>query len=146
MVKTATAILLIGLLFSGVYGLLITFNPRMFAEKTLDARAGKTLADVGDVGVADTIVAQTRHMGVFAVCITIAMFFVLFQGFKKAQKWAWWAFLFVGGIAYVYGLIVQVIEKDMFNMFLHIVGTALILIGLVVPLKEFFGKKVEIAK
>ncbi len=146
MVKTATAILLIGLLFSGVYGLLITFNPRMIAEKTLDARAGKTLAAIGDPGVADTILIYTRHMGVFALCITIAMFFILFKGFKKGEKWAWWAFFFVGGIAYIYGLIVQVMEKDMFNMILHIVGTALIFIGLVLPIKEFFGKKGETAK
>lgn len=141
MVKTATAVLLIGLLFSGIYGLLITFNPKMIAEKTLDARAGKTLADVGDPGVADTILIYTRHMGVFALCITIAMFFVLFKAFKKGEKWAWWAFLFVGGIAYIYGLIVQVMEKDMFNLILHIVGTALIAIGLLLPIKEFFGKK-----
>jgi predicted membrane channel-forming protein YqfA (hemolysin III family) len=52
----------------------------------------------------------------------------------------------VGGIAYIYGLIVQVIEKDTFNMILHIVGTALIFIGLVLPIKEFFGKKGGTAK
>ncbi len=141
MVKTATVFLFIGLAFSGIYGLLITFNPQMIADKTLMARADKGLAEIGEPGLADTVVAQTRHMGVFAICITIAMFFVLFQGFRKTEKWAWWAFFLVGGIAYIYGLVVQVIEKDMFNLILHIIGTGLIAIGLLLPLKAFFGKK-----
>jgi hypothetical protein len=141
MIKTATSILVIGLLFSGAYGLLLTFGPQMIVDKTLEARAGKTLADVGDAGVVGTIVALTRHMGVFAVCLTIVAFFILFQGFKKGEKWAWWALLLGGGIAYIYGLVVQIMEKDMLNMILHIIGAGLIFIGLLLPIKEFFAKK-----
>ncbi|MEW5900143.1 MAG: hypothetical protein AB1715_01635 [Acidobacteriota bacterium] len=143
MVKTATAILVITLVFSGVYGLLITFKTQMIAESTLEARTGKTFADVADKGVADTIMALARHMGVFSLCIVIAVFFVLFKGFKKGEKWAWWAILFAGGIAYIYGLIIQSMEKDMLNMILHIVGTVLLFIGLLLPVKEFFGKKAQ---
>jgi len=138
--KTATTILTITLLFSGVYGLLVTFNPQMIAESTLEARAGKVLADVEDPAVASVFVSQTRHLGVFAVCITIALFFVLFKGFKKGEKWAWWAFLFAGGIAYGFGLVVQILEVDMLNLILHAVGTGLLLIGLLISYKAFPAK------
>jgi len=141
MLKTATIILVIAMIFSGLYSLLITFAPRMIAEGTLEARTGKTFEDVQDPGVSNTIVVQTRHMGVFALCISIAMFFVLFKGFKKGEKWAWWAFLFVGGIAYGYGLVMQIIEMDVFNLILHAIGIALLFIGIFLPTKAFFGKK-----
>ena len=139
--KTATIILVIAMLFSGAYSLLIVFAPQRIAESTLEARTGKVLADVQDPGVAGTIVVQTRHMGVFALCISIAMFFVLLTGFRKGEKWAWWAFLLVGGIAWGYGLIMQIIEKDMFNLILHSIGMVLFLFGLLLPAKIFLAKK-----
>ena len=141
MLKTATIILVIAMLFSGAYSLLIVFAPQRIAESTLEARTGKVLADVQDPGVAGTIVVQTRHMGVFALCISIAMFFVLLTGFRKGEKWAWWAFLLVGGIAWGYGLIMQIIEKDMFNLILHSIGMVLFLFGLLLPAKIFLAKK-----
>ncbi len=140
MLKTATTILTITLLFSGVYGLLVTFNPQMIAESTLEARAGKVLADVEDPLVANVFVSQTRHLGVFAVCIAIALFFVLFKGFKKGEKWAWWAFLIAGGIAYGFGLVVQILEVDVLNLILHAIGTGLLLIGLLISYKAFPAK------
>ncbi len=69
------------------------------------------------------------------------MLFVLFVGFKKGQKWAWWAFLFVGAIAWLYGLAMQIIEKDTMNMIGHLIGTGLWLVGILLPVKTFFAKK-----
>lgn len=140
MLKTASSIFTIMLIFSGLYGLLVTFDPQMIAESTLKARAGKVLADVEDPAVANVFVSQTRHLGVFALCITIALFYVLFKGFKKGEKWAWWTFLFAGGIGYGFGLVVQILEVDVLNLILHAIGTGLLLVGLLISYKAFPAK------
>jgi tellurite resistance protein TehA-like permease len=80
-------------------------------------------------------------MGIFALTTSIAMLFVLFVGFKKGQKWAWWAFLFVGGISWLYGLAMQIAERDMMNLVGHLIGTVLWLLGILLAVKVFFPKK-----
>jgi hypothetical protein len=141
MLKTASTVLLIGMLFAALYSLALIVTPQTFGESTLKARTGMELAAVQDQGAAGTIVVQTRHMGIFALTTSIAMLFVLFVGFKKGQKWAWWAFLFVGGIAWIYGLFMQIIEKDMMNLIGHLIGTVLWLLGILLAVKAFFPKK-----
>ena len=141
MLKTSTTVLFIGMLFAALYSLAIIVSPQTFANSTLEARAETKLENIQDQGAAEAIVVQTRHMGVFALTTSIAMFFVLFIGFKKGQKGAWWAFLFVGGIAWLYGLVMQISEGDMMNLVGHVIGTALWLIGILLPIKAFFPKK-----
>jgi hypothetical protein len=141
MLKTASAILLVGLLFGTAYTLVIIVSPQTVANSTLQARADMSLENVQDKGAAETIVTYARHMGVFGLTTNIAMFFVLFVGFKKAQKWAWWAFLFTGGIAWIFGLVTQIGEGDKMNMIGHVIGIGLWLIGILLPIKVFFAKK-----
>ncbi len=141
MLKTATSVLLIGMLFAALYSLAIIVSPQTFANSTLEARAETKLENIQDQGAAETLIVEMRHMGVLALTTSIAMFFVLFTGFKKGQKWAWWAFLFVGGIAWLYGLVMQISEGDKMNLVGHVIGTALWLIGILLPLKAFFPKK-----
>lgn len=141
MLKTATTILVIAMLFSALYSVVLVVSPQTIAGSTLQARTGMSLEAVQDQGAAETIVVQTRHMGIFGLTTSIAMFFILFVGFRKGQKWAWWAFLFVGGIAWCYGLVMQIIEKDTLNMIGHLIGIGLWLIGILLPMKEFFTKK-----
>jgi hypothetical protein len=141
MLKPATAILFIGVLFAALYSLLIVVSPQTVANSTLEARADTNLANIQDKTAVEAIVVYARHMGVFGFCISIAMFFVLFAGFKKGQKWAWWAFLVVAGIAWLYGLVMQIGEGDKMNLIGHVVGTGLWLIGILLPIKVFFPKK-----
>jgi hypothetical protein len=141
MLKTASVIVLIALLFGTAYTLVIIFSPETVANSTLEARAGTRLENIQDKGVAGTVVTYARHMGVFGLTTNIAMFFVLFMGFKKAQKWAWWAFLLTGGIAWIFGLVTQIAEGDKMNIIGHVIGIVLWLLGILIPLKAFFGKK-----
>jgi hypothetical protein len=140
MLKTASVFLVIGLLFGGVYSLVMIVSPQTVGGSTLEARSQLKLADVPP-GAADAILIQTRHIGVFGLAMTIALFFVLFKAFNKGQAWAWWAFLFVGIIVWGYGIILQALEKDVLNLVGHAIGIVLIFLGLVIPLTAFFPKK-----
>jgi len=141
MLKTAGVFLLIGLLFGAVYSLVVVFSPQTIANSTLKARADTNLGNIQDQAAAEVIIAEVRHLGIFALTTSIAMFFVFFQGFKKGQKWAWWAFLVAGGIGWVYGLVIQISEGDMMNLIGHAIGTLLLLVGILLPIKIFFPKK-----
>jgi hypothetical protein len=141
MLKTATTILLIGMLFATLYSVAVVVSPQTIAQSTLKATVGIGLEAVQDRGVAETLVAQTRHLGIFALTTNIALFFILFVGFKKGQRWAWWAFFFAGGIAWIFGLVTEILEKDMMNTIGHCIGTLLWLVGLLLAVKVFFPKK-----
>jgi hypothetical protein len=140
MLKVGTILLAIGLIFASVYGLLLAVSPGTLMGNTLEAR-GETFEAIKETRTGQSLIVQLRHLGVFAICISIAMFFVLFNAFNKGAQWAWWAFLLVGGIAWIYGLILQIMEGDMLNMILHIIGTVILALGLLLPVKEFFAKK-----
>jgi hypothetical protein len=140
MLKVGTILLAICLVFSGVYGLLLAISPGTLAGSTLEVR-GETFEAVKDTAAGQAFIVQTRHLGVIVICLSLALFFVLFVAFNKGAKWAWWAFLLVGGIAWIYGLVVQILEGDMLNMTLHIIGIVILVLGLFLPVKEFFGKK-----
>lgn len=141
MLKTATVILIVLMIFAGLYSILLIVSPETVASSTLEARSGKTFELIEDQDAAETIIVQTRHLGVFALATTVAVFFILLSAYRKGEKWAWWAIFVVGLISWGYGLIMQIIEKDMMNLILHLVGIILLLVGVLLPLKTFFPKE-----
>lgn len=140
MLKVGTTLLTVCVIFAFLYGLMLAVSPATFVSSTLEAR-GETFDAVKDTGTGQAFIIQTRHLGVFGACISIALLFVVFNGFNKGAKWAWWAFLLVGGIGWIYGLVLQIMEADMLNMILHIIGIIIMAFGLFLPVKEFFAKK-----
>jgi len=141
MLKIASVFLLIALIFGTIYSLVVVFSPQTIANSTLKARADTNLGNIQEQVAVETIIAQTRHLGIFALTTNIAAFFIFFMGFKRGQKWAWWAFLFFGGIAWIYGLVMQIVEGDMMNLIGHAIGTGLWLIAILLSIKVFFPKK-----
>ena len=141
MLKAAVIILIVMLAYGGIYSLMSIIAPKVTMKSALKVRAGKTIADAESDGYLSTLTGLQRHQGAFALTTTIAGFFVLFAGYRKAQKWAWWSFLIVGGIAWLWGLITTIIIGDNINMILHVIGIVIFLVGILIPIKAFFGKE-----
>jgi len=141
MLKIATTILIISVVLSVLFSIFVIISPETIGGSTLEARSGKTLESIQEPEVSNTIIVQTRHIGVFALTTSIALCFILFAGFKKGEQWAWWAFLIILVISEGYGLALQIIEGDVFNMILHLIVTVLWLTGILMPVKVFFPKK-----
>ena len=136
MLKTAATILLIGLLFGALYSVVVIVSPQTVAGDRFKARA-----ELQGPVVLKALFDEVRQMGVFALGAVIGAFFILFAGFKKGQKWAWWALLVMGIVCWVYGLVRFVLICDTKNLIGFAIGTALWLIGLLLPIKVFFAKK-----
>lgn len=141
MFKAGKIFLLICIIFSCLYGLLLAVSPGTIAGSTLEVR-GVALENVKDTGLGQAFIVQSRHLGVMVVCVSIALFFVFFAAFSKGAQWVWWAILVVGGIGWIYGLIVQVLEGDQMNMILHIIGLVILAAGLLFTMKDSFAKEV----
>ena len=76
-----------------------------------------------------------------AIGVVIALFFILFAGFRKGSRWAWWCTLVAGLVVWGYGLYIQTSEGDVMNMVLHLIGIVLLLLGVLLPIRAFFGDK-----
>jgi hypothetical protein len=126
-----------------VYSLMALIVPEVVMRSSLKAMTGKTLDEAQNDGYLKALALGPRHVGVFALASTASGFFILFAAFRKAQRWAWWAFLVVGGIAWLGGLIVTIAIADKLNMVLYIIGLVIFLVGLLLPVKVFFAKAAE---
>ena len=140
MLKVGVFLLAVGLVFSGVYGMILAVSPATLTGSTLEVH-GTSYEAAKETAAGQAFLVQTRHLGVMAMCVSIAMFFILFAAFSKGARWAWWAFLIAGGLGWVYGLIVQILEGDMVNTILHVIGIIILALGLLLPFKVFFAKK-----
>ncbi|HEC60919.1 MAG TPA: hypothetical protein ENI27_01540 [bacterium] len=141
MLKVATIILLIMLVFGGVYSLMLIFAPKMILSSGFEAETGEKLEDIQNASYLKVMVGELKHMGVLALAVSICSIFILFAGFRKAEKWAWWATLITGNLTWGYGLIDNIITGDMFNSLLHLIGIVIFLVGLFIPVKVFFAKE-----
>jgi hypothetical protein len=143
MLKIGVVILTILLIYSGVYVIMAIFTPKTVAKGAFKTITGKELDSVQDAGYLKALIDRQRSLGVFALTSVISCFFILFVGFRKAQRWAWWAFLFVSGIGYLWGIIHNIVNADTLNIVLMAVGLAILLLGLLIPVKAFFSGVAE---
>ena len=146
MLKVAVVILVIMLAYGGVYALMSIIVPKATMGSTFKARTGKALDSVQDADYLGVLVGIHRQLGLYALTTTISGFFVLFAAFRKAQKWAWWCFLVVGGIAWLWGMISAIVIGDKVNMPLQIIGMVIFLVGILIPIKVFFAKEASATK
>ena len=143
MLKAAVVILVIMLAYAGIYSLMNIIVPKVIMESSFKAVTGESLDSITNAGYLKALSLSHRYMGVYALVTVILGFFVLFIGFRKAQKWAWWSILAGGGIMWLWGLIITIVIVDVVNLIGHIIGMVLFLVGLLLPIKAFFAKAEE---
>jgi hypothetical protein len=143
MLKAAVVILAIGTIYAGIYSVMTLAAPRMMEQSTFEAITGKALDSVQDAGYLKALLHEMRSVGLYALTAVIFSFFILFAGFRKAQRWAWWAFLIGGGLAWLWGLIDGIAIGNRLHIPLQAIGIVLFLVGMLIPIKAFFGKEAE---
>jgi hypothetical protein len=138
MLKIATILLTVMLVFAAVYSFMGIFAAKLIVGSSFEAITGKSIDSIADAGYKKALLNTQRYLGAFALATTISGSFILFAAFVKKLKWSWPAILFIGGIAWGWGLISNLLIGDTLNIILQCVGTGLFLIGLLLPIKEFF--------
>ena len=140
MLKVAVVILTVMLAYAAIYSLMALIVPKVILKSSIQATIGKTLEDAQDDGYLRVLTFIMINLGGISLSQLIASFFILFLGFRKAQIWAWLALLIIGCVGWGVGLIINIVSGDMTNMTLHIIGVVIFLIGIFLPVKEFFVK------
>jgi hypothetical protein len=136
MLRTASTILLIVVLFGVIYCLVLIVSPQIVSGNSLKASdAQQTPALV------NALYDVVRHQGALGLAANIAALFILFNGFKKGLKWGWWGFFLTGIVGWGYGLVRFILNGDTMNLIGTIIGFVLMLIGILLPMKVFFPKK-----
>ena len=140
MVKISTVILIVLFALAAGYSFVSIVVPTFVLEEDFRAITGKSYQDVLPPEAVRVSVSHIRHMEVFGLTTTIAGFFILFSGFRKGEKWAWWAMLVVGIIAWGYGAVINVLNGNTFDSAVFLVGLVVFLVALFLPVKKFMAR------
>ena len=141
MMRSAVLLIFVTLLFAGVYALATVVFPEVIEGLTFRAVTGESIGALEDPGLRRAYRIISRHEGLFALTTVIPVFFILFTGFRKAERWAWWAILITGLCAWGYGIGDSLSHGGYVNFSLHVFGMILLLLGLLLPLRTFFPGK-----
>ncbi|MHC4105495.1 MAG: hypothetical protein ACYSR9_11180 [Planctomycetota bacterium] len=142
MVKIATIIFIVMLAYAGAYSIGNLVVPQVFVSSSFQIIADEELKDVQNKGYVEAYLGMSRTSSMFALVTVIAGFFILFGAFRKKEKWAWWGFLIGAGIAWIWGVAFSIVIGDTFYLTLQLIGLVLLIVGILLPVKAFFGKKV----
>lgn len=141
MLKAGTIVLLVLFILAAAYSILDIVVPTFTLEGDFQAVTGKSFEGVVEPGPLFISVLYLRHLAVTSLATSIAAIFILLAGFAKAQRWAWWALLVTGGIVVGFATVVNFVISNWFDFTTHLVALVWLLVGLLIPVKVFFGKK-----
>jgi hypothetical protein len=142
MVRVSTIIFFALFVLSAGYEIAIFAVPTMMLEGDFQAIAGNSYKQILQPEAIRVFISHTRHMMVIGITQKVAAFFILFAGFRKAERWAWWAMLVVGGITYVYGVVINILNGNTFDSAVHLGALAVLVVALLLPVKRFFTRSV----
>ena len=138
MVKVGSIILFVLFVLAAGYEIAIFAVPAMMLEGDFQATTGKSYKEFLQPEALRVSFSHARHMMVIAITQKVAALFILFAGFRKAERWAWWAMLVVGGITCVYGSAINILNGNTFDSAVHLVASAALVVALLLPVKRFF--------
>ena len=130
--------------FAFVMGLLWIFVTEIMFVSDFLHYTGGTFEDylVSDPTYATFYIITKKLIGFMIVTVSIPAMFISHVGYSKREKWAWYALLITGGLLWCTLIGYRVyIGYTGGSMITFILGLVLWLIGLLVPIKDFFEKK-----
>jgi len=142
-VQTSLIILLIMLIIGFIYGILVTFLPEVLVSKSYPLYTGLSWADfkTTDPVLANYILIMLRFAGGGALASAIGGAIVLFNAYRKGEKWAWYFMLVVSIIVWGNTLIGNIAYKNPVTITICVVGLLLAVVALIISAKDFLGEK-----
>jgi hypothetical protein len=141
MLKISVVILTIMLAFAAVYSVMTIAVPELFIQDAYEVLTGQPIKSVLDEPYMRLSFSVGRHLGAMSLASTLSGLFILYGAFRKVELWSWWALLVVGGLSWGWGLVDNMITGSVINTIMHGGGTVAFLVGLLLSVGVFFGKK-----
>lgn len=91
---------------------------------------------------AQMYIITKKLIGFIFLASGIFVYFITQKSYRKGEKWAWYALLLGGSIPWATFIIYKIyIGYYGGSMFIFVIGTALLVLGLAIPAKEILSKK-----
>ena len=142
-IQISFIILLIMTILALVYGLLAVIKPDLFVASSFQLYTEQSWNDYLGASpvLANYMLILERMAGGMGFAVSIGGLFVLLTVFKKVEKWAWF-YMAVGSIiGWGNTLVANIAFKNPITITIIIIGLALLIIGLIIPAKDFLGKR-----
>ena len=136
-------LLLIITVLAVAYALMVLVNPDFFIKRSCPGYTGQAWSEIASAspGIAGYIKAFERQVAGFGLAATIGTLFVIFVGFKKGLKWAWYYVLIASTIGWIVNVIFHIYSKSTLGLAMNLVGLGAVILALIITAKDFLGKK-----
>ncbi len=142
-IQISFIILLIQSVLALIYGLGAFILPEFLASRSYPQYTGESwdslLTDSPALG--NYIMILEGAAGGLGLTATIGNLFILFSGFRKGEKWAWFYILIVNIIGWGNILIANILMKNSLVLLIIASGLLLIVAALIVSAKAFLIEK-----
>lgn len=134
--------LALGLLWL-VVGLNQIFLPGGLVDTDVQHILGMSLSELEALSpvVMDYVRWLYGTIGVLKVFWTLLMLSITLTGYRRGEKWAWYALWLVPGTLVGSGLFNTLFFSDVLEMLQWIIITSISLVGLLLPYRKFFPRK-----
>jgi hypothetical protein len=135
-------ILVIMTILALVYGILAVIKPDFFIARSYQLYTEQSWSDclVENSTLANYMLILERMAGGNGIAASIGGLFILFTGFKKVKKWAWYYIATVSIIGWGTVLFANMAFNNPITLTIITIGLALLVIGLIIPAKDFLGR------
>jgi hypothetical protein len=141
MLKAGTIVLLVLLIIAGAYSVVDFVAPSSTLEGDFRALTGADYDSAAEPGAIAVAMLYLRHLSVLSLTSVIASLFILMTGFRQGQRWAWWALLVSGVLAWGFGTVINAMIGNLFDFGTHLAGLVWLMVGLLLPVKSFFVRR-----
>jgi hypothetical protein len=144
-VQISFIILLCMTILAFVYGLLAVIKPDLFVTRSFQLYTEQSWNDYlgANPTLANYMLILERMAAGNGFAVSIAGLFVLLTVFKKVEKWAWFFVATVSIIGWVNVLVANIAFNNPITITIITTGLALLVIGLIIPAKDFLGKNLS---
>jgi len=141
-IQVSFVILLIMMIIGLIYGLTGFIKPELLVARSFQLYTGQSYSTylAESPKLANYILILERMATGLGLVAVLGALFVLLISFKKALKWAWFYVLVCGVLAWGNNLFANAMLNNPLLIIVNIIGIVLVVIGLIIPAKDFFGK------
>ena len=113
------------------------FQPTLYIDEEF---LGVTVSQIRDFSPGLMVVIQNliQIVGLYLLITALSICFISLLPYRKGEKWAWYAMLVLGGTFMIGGQILFIATYSVLGL-LDMLLVILWIIGLLLPIKEFFS-------
>ena len=134
---------ILGMLY-GLQRMLLPSLERLFLPtlRIDEELIGVTISQIQDFSpkLMDVIHNMIQLVGLYLVTTATSVCIISLIPFRKGEKWAWYAILILGSSVLFGGLVLLIITFSVAPSFLDMMLVVLLITGLALPIKDFFGQ------